>query len=87
MELVGVEALIRWKHPARGVLPAGAFLPLVADNFLFDELTMLIVEKSIAQCRRWRDHGLDVQVSVNLSPDLLLDRGHRGPHRSQGAGA
>ena len=73
MDLVGVEALIRWKHPARGLLPASVFLPLVADNFLYDELTMLIVEKSIAQCRRWRDHGLDVPVSVNLSPDLLVD--------------
>jgi EAL domain-containing protein (putative c-di-GMP-specific phosphodiesterase class I) len=73
MDLAGVEALIRWKHPARGVLPASVFLPLVADNFLFDELTMLILEKSIVQCRRWRDHGLDVPVSVNLSPDLLVD--------------
>jgi len=73
MDLVGVEALIRWKHPARGLLPASVFLPLVADNFLYDELTMLIVEKSIVQCRRWRDHGLDVPISVNLSPDLLVD--------------
>jgi EAL domain-containing protein (putative c-di-GMP-specific phosphodiesterase class I) len=73
MELAGVEALMRWKHPARGLLAAGAFLPLVEDNFLFDELTMLILEKSVVQCRRWRDHGLDVPVSVNLSPDLLID--------------
>jgi EAL domain-containing protein (putative c-di-GMP-specific phosphodiesterase class I) len=73
MDLAGVEALIRWKHPARGLLPASVFLPLVEDNFLFDELTMLIVEKSIVQCRRWRDHGLDVPVSVNLSADLLVD--------------
>jgi EAL domain-containing protein (putative c-di-GMP-specific phosphodiesterase class I) len=73
MEVAGVEALIRWKHPARGVLPASVFLPMVQDNFLFDELTMLIVEKSVVQCRRWRDHGLDIPVSVNLSPDLLAD--------------
>lgn len=73
MDLAGVEALIRWKHPARGVLPASVFLPLVEDNFLYDELTMLVVEKSIVQCRRWRDHGLDVPVSVNLSADLLAD--------------
>ena len=73
MQLAGVEALIRWKHPQRGVIPAGAFLPLIADNFLFDELTTLMLEKSVAQCRRWLDHGLDIPVSVNLSPDLLLD--------------
>jgi len=75
MKLAGVEALIRWKHPARGVLSAGAFLPLIEDNFLFDELTTLMLEKSVAQCRRWLDHGLDIPVSVNLSPDLLLDDG------------
>jgi len=75
MELAGVEALIRWKHPTRGLLSAGAFLPLIEDNFLFDELTLLMLEKSIAQCRRWWDHGLEVPVSVNLSPDLLTDPG------------
>ncbi len=73
MELAGVEALIRWKHPARGLLSAGAFLPLVEDNFLFDELTLLMLEKSVTQCKRWRDHGLEMPVSVNLSPDLLTD--------------
>jgi EAL domain-containing protein (putative c-di-GMP-specific phosphodiesterase class I) len=73
MELAGVEALIRWKHPARGLLSASAFLPLVEDNFLFDELTLLMLEKSVTQCKRWRDHGLEMPVSVNLSPDLLTD--------------
>lgn len=73
MQLQGVEALIRWRHPERGVLSAGAFLPLVQDNFLFDDLTTLMLEKSIAQCRDWRAQGLEVNVSVNLSPDLLRD--------------
>ena len=75
MRLVGVEALMRWKHPTRGLLSAGAFLPLVEDNFLFDELTMLVLEKSIIQCRHWREQGMDIPVAVNLSPDLLTDGG------------
>lgn len=75
MELVGVEALMRWNHPEYGLLPAAAFLPLTADNFLFDDLTAIMLEKSIGQCRKWRRQGLDVHVSVNLSPDLLLDPG------------
>jgi EAL domain-containing protein (putative c-di-GMP-specific phosphodiesterase class I) len=75
MQLQGVEALIRWRHPQRGLLSAGAFLPLVQDNFLFDDLTTLMLEKSIAQCRDWRGQGLDVNVAVNLSPDLLRDAG------------
>jgi EAL domain-containing protein (putative c-di-GMP-specific phosphodiesterase class I) len=75
MELSGVEALMRWQHPERGLLTAGAFLPLIADNFLFDELTAVMLEKSIAQCRRWQSDKVNVPVSVNLSPDLLRDTG------------
>jgi EAL domain-containing protein (putative c-di-GMP-specific phosphodiesterase class I) len=75
MDLVGVEALIRWNHPERGLLSAATFLPLVADNFLFDDLTAIMLEKSISQCRRWRRQGLDLHVSVNLSPELLTDPG------------
>jgi EAL domain-containing protein (putative c-di-GMP-specific phosphodiesterase class I) len=75
MELVGVEALIRWQHSEHGLLSAGSFLPLIADNYLFDDLTAVMLEKSVGQCRKWRRQGLDVQVSVNLSPDLLLAPG------------
>ena len=75
MELAGVEALMRWQHPQRGLLPAGAFLPVIEDNFLFDELTTIMLEKSIMQCRRWQGEGVEVPVSVNLSPDLLRDLG------------
>jgi EAL domain-containing protein (putative c-di-GMP-specific phosphodiesterase class I) len=73
MELAGVEALMRWRHPRHGLLTAGAFLPLIADNFLFDELGVIMLEKSVAQCRAWQTAGIDVPVSVNLSPDLLRD--------------
>ena len=75
MKLVGVEALMRWNHPEHGLLTAGTFLHLIADNFLFDDLTAIMLEKAIGQCRRWQNHGIDVQVAVNLSPDLLLDPG------------
>ncbi len=75
MALIGVEALMRWQHAEHGLLSAGSFLPLIADNYLFDDLTAVMLEKSVAQCRKWRRQGLDVQVSVNLAPDLLLAPG------------
>ena len=75
MQLMGVEALMRWKHAEHGVLSAGSFLPLIADNFLFDDLTAIMLDKSVGQCRKWRRQGLDVQISVNLSPILLLTPG------------
>jgi EAL domain-containing protein (putative c-di-GMP-specific phosphodiesterase class I) len=73
MELAGVEALMRWQHPQHGLLTAGAFLPLIADNFLFDELSALMLEKSVAQCRAWQGGAAEVPVSVNLSPALIAD--------------
>jgi len=75
MVLVGVEALMRWQHPELGLLTAGSFLPLVGDNFLFDDLTVIMLEKSITQCRKWQNNDLDLQVSVNLCADQLLDPG------------
>jgi EAL domain-containing protein (putative c-di-GMP-specific phosphodiesterase class I) len=75
MELAGVEALMRWRHPQHGLLTAGTFLPLIADNFLFDELSVIVLEKSVAACRAWQGLGINVPVSVNLSPDLLRDPG------------
>jgi len=75
MELVGVEALMRWHHSELGLLCAGAFLPLIADHYLFDDLTAVMLEKAVGQCRKWRRQGLDLQVSVNLSPELLLAPG------------
>jgi EAL domain-containing protein (putative c-di-GMP-specific phosphodiesterase class I) len=73
MDLAGVEALMRWQHPQHGLLSAGTFLPLIADNFLFDELGAIMLEKSAAQCRAWQRDGLQVPVSLNLSPELLRD--------------
>jgi len=75
MQLVGVEALMRWNHSERGLLPAGVFLSNIANNHLSDDLTAIMLEKAIGQCRKWRRHGLEVQMSINLSPDLLLSPG------------
>jgi len=75
MQLIGVEALMRWRHSEHGVLAAGSFLSLIADNFLFDDLTAIMLDKSVGQCRKWRRQGLDVQISLNLSPLLLLNPG------------
>ncbi len=73
MSIIGAETLMRWDHPRRGMVPAGEFLPLIEDNFLFDELSALMLERSILQCQIWRAAGINLPVSVNLSEDLLLD--------------
>jgi len=71
--LKGVEALARWRHPVHGLVAPFAFVPLLEQNMLIDELTWLMLRRSAALCRRWREGGLDVSVSVNLSLSSLGD--------------
>jgi diguanylate cyclase (GGDEF)-like protein/PAS domain S-box-containing protein len=70
-KVVGAEALIRWNHPERGILPPIEFLPLIED----DELIMLIgdwvIETALIQLEAWRASGLVLQVSVNVAGHQL----------------
>jgi predicted signal transduction protein with EAL and GGDEF domain len=65
--LVGVEALVRWQHPVRGLLLPGRFLPGVENTPLMVPLTRQVVDQSLQAVRRWRDQGLDLTVAINLT--------------------
>ena len=69
----GVEALARWQHPDLGRVGPDGFVPLAEQAGLMNELTDVVLRDAIAQCRRWRDQGLALRVSVNLSPRSLAD--------------
>ncbi|CUU56249.1 diguanylate cyclase (GGDEF) domain-containing protein [Parafrankia irregularis] len=69
---VGVEALMRWRHPTRGLLPPGSFLPMAERSSLIVELTWWELDEALRQCARWRAEGIPVAVSANLSPRLLV---------------
>ncbi|GIG40457.1 putative bifunctional diguanylate cyclase/phosphodiesterase [Cellulomonas phragmiteti] len=64
---VGLEALIRWRHPTRGLLPPGAFVPLAEQSGLIHRVTGFALEESVRQLARWRAQGEAVPVAVNLS--------------------
>jgi diguanylate cyclase (GGDEF)-like protein/PAS domain S-box-containing protein len=68
-----VEALLRWNHPERGRLLPDEFLPLVAQSELIDRIAHWVLRTAIRDCREWEDSGLDIGVSVNLSPHNLRD--------------
>jgi diguanylate cyclase (GGDEF)-like protein len=72
-ELLGVEALARWHHPEHGLLMPGDFVPLAEHTGLIRPLTMYVLERALAQSRSWRDDGLDLRVSVNITSRDLLD--------------
>jgi diguanylate cyclase (GGDEF)-like protein len=71
--VIGVEALIRWHHPAEGLIPPGEFIPQVERSTLIRPFTLWVVEHALLQCRQWQDMGLPTKVAVNISARNLLD--------------
>jgi diguanylate cyclase (GGDEF)-like protein len=71
--VTGVEALVRWQHPERGLLAPEAFVPIAERNGLIRGLTLHVVRTALAQQSSWLAEGIDVQLAVNLSVANLLD--------------
>lgn len=67
------EALIRWQHPTRGVLNPGEFIPLVEKAEMLFPMTQIAFRKSLEQIAEWKRSGLEMNVSVNVPPQLLSD--------------
>jgi diguanylate cyclase (GGDEF)-like protein len=66
--VVGVEALLRWKHPERGLVPPGEFIPLLEESGLIVPVGARVIESACRQNKAWQDAGLPpMRVSVNIS--------------------
>ncbi|HEX5937239.1 MAG TPA: EAL domain-containing protein [Actinomycetota bacterium] len=70
-QMDGVEALIRWPEPNGGLVPPGDFIPLAEEMGLIVAIGSWVVDEVCRQDRRWREEGLDLNVSFNLSPREL----------------
>ena len=77
-ELLGVEALVRWQHPTRGLLAPGEFIGLAESTTLIHRLTTVVLDKALAFCREWLDQGVRMPVAVNVSARSLLDNAFPG---------
>ncbi len=72
-QVIGMEALVRWQHPERGLVPPMEFLGLVEAAGLMGALTRRVFLAALADQQAWRRHGLDLMVAVNFSPELFTD--------------
>ncbi|MBI4492864.1 MAG: EAL domain-containing protein [Chloroflexi bacterium] len=71
--VVGVEALVRWQHPERGLVPPDQFIPLAEQTGLIKPLTEWVLGTALRQCQAWHRAGLELAMAVNLSMRNLHD--------------
>jgi diguanylate cyclase (GGDEF)-like protein/PAS domain S-box-containing protein len=69
--VVGAEALIRWQHPEKGLLSPAAFLPVIENHSISSEVGEWVIEQVLQQILIWREQGLDLRVSINISAQQL----------------
>jgi len=72
-KVTGVEALVRWHHPAHGLLAPAKFIPAIEQTALIGPLTLHLIDQALGQLVAWRELGITLQMSVNLSARNLLD--------------
>lgn len=70
---IGYEALLRWEHPERGMIPPDDFIPYAEITDLIHPLTLWVLESSLIQSAKWSQEGLIHHISINLSARNLLD--------------
>ncbi len=70
-ELVGVEVLIRWRHPQRGVVPPDHFIPLAEESGLIVGIGRWVLDEACRQAAAWAGEGVRIGVSVNVSANQL----------------
>jgi diguanylate cyclase (GGDEF)-like protein/PAS domain S-box-containing protein len=68
----GVEALLRWDHPSRGLLTPDEFIPVALQTALIKPMTLHVIDEALRQCRAWLDDGLRLAIAVNLHPRNLV---------------
>ena len=72
--LVGVEVLVRWQHPERGLVPPNKFIPIAEESDLIIRLGEWILQEACRQLSVWHSMGLDLRLAVNLSARQLRSK-------------
>lgn len=72
-KVIGVEALVRWKSPTRGLVMPDRFIPVAEQTGIIKLMTYYIIDKAVEQCALWLKQGIELSMSVNLSARLVHD--------------
>jgi EAL domain-containing protein (putative c-di-GMP-specific phosphodiesterase class I) len=72
-QITGVEALVRWQHPQRGLLTPDEFVPIAEQAALIESLSQWVLHTAVSQASAWRQAGFEIPVAVNLSMRSLQD--------------
>ena len=70
-KLVGVEALVRWQHPSRGLIFPNQIIPMAEEFGLMGDLTAQVIYQAVRQSHKWQEMGLSIPVSVNISAENI----------------
>jgi diguanylate cyclase (GGDEF)-like protein len=73
-KISGSEALVRWQHPERGMVPPGLFIPQAEETTLINPLTHAVIASAFSHAGSWKASGHQIRVAVNLSVRNLMDR-------------
>jgi histidine ammonia-lyase len=71
----GVEALVRWCHPDRGIVGPDEFIEAAQETSLIRPFTLYVIDEALRQCRLWREEGHELAIAVNVSTRNLIDSG------------
>lgn len=71
--IIGVEALVRWRHPKRGLIPPDDFIPSAEKTGLIDELTLWVLRAGLSQAKRWHERGVMLELAINISARSLRE--------------
>lgn len=76
MEISHVEALVRWIHPEKGLIPPDSFISIAEKTGQMDALTRWVTRTAINQYLQWQANGIDINIAINISAENILDKSY-----------